>query len=151
MTTCIKSAVHNLHQVCSSQLASSLQFTNCIKPADHNLHQVCSSQLASSLQFTTCSKPAVHNLNQVCSSQLAASLLTTCNRLDINKSEQAMRTHPDIGLTIASCIKSAADLLQLARFWLCSLKCFSHIFCSNHDILPMQSFRVTVKAAVNHQ
>ena len=118
-TTCIKSAVHNLHQVCSSQLASSLQFTNCIKPAVHNLHQVCSSQLASSLQFTTCSKPAVHNLHQVCSSQLAASLLTTCNRLDIIKPEQAMRTHPDIGLMIASCIKSAADLLQLARFWLC--------------------------------
>ena len=31
-----------------------------------------------------------------------------------------MRTHPDIGLMIASCSKSAADLLQLARFWLCS-------------------------------
>jgi hypothetical protein len=46
--------------------------------------------------------------------------LTTCNRLDIIKPEQAMRTHPDIGLMIASCIKSAADLLQLARFWLCS-------------------------------
>jgi hypothetical protein len=30
-----------------------------------------------------------------------------------------MRTHPDIGLMIASCIKFAADLLQLARFWLC--------------------------------
>ncbi len=54
---------------------------------------------------TTCIKPA-------CSLQLAASLLTTCNRLVIIKLEQAMRTHPDIGLVIA-------DLLQLARFWLC--------------------------------
>jgi hypothetical protein len=83
------------------------------------LHQTCSSQLAASLQLTTCSKPAVHNLQQVCGRQLAASLLTTCNRLDIIKLEQAMQTHPDIGLMIASCIKSAADLLQLARFWLC--------------------------------
>ena len=129
LTTCIKSVDDKLHQVCSSQLASSLQFTNiiasslqfttCIKSVVHKLHQACSSQLASSLQFTTCSKPAVHNLDQVCSSQLAASLLTTCNRLDIIKPEQAMRTHPDIGLMIASCIKSAADRLQLARFWLC--------------------------------
>jgi hypothetical protein len=59
MTTCIKSAVHNLHQACSSQLASSLQLT-------FNLHQACSSQLAASLQFTTCIKSAVHNLPQVC-------------------------------------------------------------------------------------
>ncbi len=44
--------------------------------------------------------------------QLAASLLTTCNGLVIIKPEQAMRTHPDIGLVIA-------DLLQLARFLLC--------------------------------
>ena len=104
---------------CSSQIASSVQFTTCIKSAGHNLHQTCSSQLAASLQLTTRSKPAVHNLQQVCGRQLAASLLTTCNRLDIIKLEQAMRTHPDIGLMIASCIKSAADLLQLARFWLC--------------------------------
>ena len=54
---------------------------------------------------TTCIKPA-------CSSQLAASLLTTCKRLVITKPEQAMRTHPDIGLVVG-------DLLQLARFWLC--------------------------------
>ena len=30
-----------------------------------------------------------------------------------------MRTHPDIGLMIASCNKPETDLLQLARFWLC--------------------------------
>jgi hypothetical protein len=143
-TTCIKPEIHNLHQACNSQLASSLQFTTCIKPAVRNLHQSCSSQLASSLQFATCIKPAVRNLHQACSSQLASSLqfatciksvddnlhqacgwqlasspLTSCNRLDIIKPEQAMRTHPDIGLMIASWIKSAADLLQLARFWLC--------------------------------
>ncbi len=56
---------------------------------------------------TTCIKPE-------CSSQLAASRLTTCNRLVIIKPEQAMRTHPDNGLVIA-------DLLQLARFWLCMI------------------------------
>jgi hypothetical protein len=128
IATCIKSVGHNLHQFCSSQLASSLQFTTCISPqlttciksAVHNLHQACSSQLVASPQFTTCIKPAVHNLHQICSSHLAASLLTTCNRFDIIKPEQAMRTHPDIGLMIVSCIKSAADLLQLARFWLCT-------------------------------
>ena len=32
-----------------------------------------------------------------------------------------METHPEIGLMIVSCVKSAADLLQLARFWLCTL------------------------------
>ena len=134
-TTCIKSAVHNLHQACSSQLASSLQLTTCIKSAVHNLHQACSSQLAASPQFTTCIKPAVHNLHQICSSQLAASLLTTCNRLDIIKPEQAMRTHPDIGLMIASCIKSAADLLQLARFWLCTVEQFYSVHYETEDLL----------------
>ncbi len=55
---------------------------------------------------TSCTKPAclLH--------QVAVSLLTTCNRLVIIRPEQAMRTHPDIGLVIA-------DLLQLVRFWLC--------------------------------
>ena len=109
-----------MQQACSSQLAASLQFAICSKPAVHNLQQVCSSQLAASLQFTICSKSAVRNLQQVCSSQLAASLLTTCSRLVVIKPEQAMRTHPDIGLMIATCSKSAADLLQLARFWLCT-------------------------------
>ena len=122
--TCIKSAVRNLHQVCSSQLASSLQFATCIKSAVPNLQQACSSQLASSVQLATCIKSAVRNLHQVCSSQLASSLLTTCSRLDIIKPEQAMRTHPDIVLMIASCNKPAADLLQLVRFWLCLINLF---------------------------
>ena len=121
LTTCSKPAVNNLLQVCSSQLAASLQFTICSKSAVDNLQQVCSSQLAASLQFATCSKSAVRNLQQVCSSQLAASLLTACSRLVVIKPEQAMRTHPDIGLMIATCSKSAADLLQLARFWLCKV------------------------------
>ena len=72
MTTCIKSAVHNLHQVYSSQLASSLQFTTCIKSAVHNLQQVCERQLAASLQFTTCSK-SVDNLQQTWYYQAGAS------------------------------------------------------------------------------
>ena len=106
LTTCSKPAIHNLLQVCSSQLAASLQFTVCSKSAVHNLQQVCSSQFAASLQFTICSKSAVRNLQQVCSSQLAASLLTTCSRLVVIKPEQAMRTHPDIGLMIATFSKS---------------------------------------------
>ena len=68
-------------------------------------HQTCCNLIfADLLQIveTTCIKPA-------CSSQLAASLLTTCSRLVIIKPEQAMQTHPDVGLVIA-------DLLQLARF-----------------------------------
>ena len=126
---CIKSAVRNLQQACiarnlqqacSLQLAASLQFTTCIKSAVRNLQQICGSQLASSLQFATCSKSAVRNLQQACSSQVASSLLTTCSRHDIIKPEQAMRTHPDIALMIASCNKPAADLLRLARFWLFS-------------------------------
>ena len=88
--------------------------TSCIKPVDFiKLHQVCEHQTCCNLIFadllqvdeTTCIKPA-------CSSQLAVSLLTTCNRLVMIKPEQAMRTHPDIGLLIG-------DLLQLACFWLC--------------------------------
>ena len=84
--------------------------TSCIKPVDFiKFHQVCEHETCCNLIFadllqadeTTYIKPA-------CSSQLAASLLTTCNRLVIIKPEQAMRTHPDIGLVIA-------DLLQLAR------------------------------------
>jgi hypothetical protein len=78
-TTCIKSVDDNLHQVCSSQLASSLQFTNCIKPPVQNLRQVCSSKLAAGLQFTTCIKSAVHNLQQVCW-QLATDLILSSRR-----------------------------------------------------------------------
>ena len=78
------------------------------------LHEVCEHRTGCNLIFadllrvdeTTYIKPT-------CSSQLAASLSTTCNRLVIIKPEQAMRTHPHIGLVIA-------DLLQLARFWLCT-------------------------------
>ena len=91
LTICSKPAVHNLLQVCSTQLAASLQFASCSKSAVHNLQQVCRSQLAASLQFTTCSKSADRNLQQVCSSQLAASL------------------------QIATCSKSA-----IRSFWLCS-------------------------------
>ena len=119
----------NLQQVCSSQLAAGLQFATCGRSAVRNLHQVCSSQLASGLQFATCIRSAVRNLHQVCSSQLASSLLTTCSRLDIIKPEQAMRTHPDIALMIASCNKPAADLLQLVCFCRCIGRFY--IFCSN--------------------
>ena len=58
-------------------------------------------QLASSLH-------AVLNLQR-------ASLLATCNRLVItDQAKQAMQTHPDVGLMIA-------DLMQLARLWLCKM------------------------------
>ena len=78
--------------------------------AQNSYQTCCNLTFADLLQVdeTTYIKPA-------CSSQLAASLLTTCNRLVIIKPEQAMRTHSDIGLVIA-------DLLQLARFWLCSCR-----------------------------
>ena len=59
-------------------------------------------------------KQLASSLHVVRNSQLA-SLLTTRNRLVIIKPERAMRTHPDIGLAIA-------DLLQLARFWLCTMQ-----------------------------
>ena len=38
-----------------------------------------------------------------------------------------MQTHPDIGLMTATCSKSAAGLLQLARFWLCMLNMFIYL------------------------
>ena len=79
--------------------------TSCIKPVDLIKLSV-NIRLAATWYLRTYIQPA-------CSSQLAASLLTTCNKLVIIKPEQAMRTHPDIGFVIA-------DLLQLARFWLCS-------------------------------
>jgi hypothetical protein len=50
-----------------------------------------------------------------------------------------MRTHPDIGLMIASCIKSAADLLQLARFWLCMAVNLS--INANLGRFPLRSFK----------
>ena len=49
--------------------------------------------------------------------QLASSLLTTCNRFVIIKLEQAIRTHPDIGLMTArqqSCSRLAATCVFLA-------------------------------------
>ena len=98
-------------QVVSSQLTSS----SFIK-----FHQVCEHQTCCNLIFVdlvqvdeiTCIKPA-------CSSQLAASLLTTCNnRLAIIKPEQAMRTHPDIGLLIADLrVSGCVDLFCLFKLY----------------------------------
>ena len=104
-------------ETCSSQLAASLQFTTCSKSAVRNLELVCSSQLAASLQFATCSKP-VDNLQQTCCHQTGAS--------------DAKRI-PDIGLMIATCSKSAADLLQLARFWLS--KQISYVYTRKNEQL----------------
>ena len=92
--------------ICQQVVSSLLTLSSCIKSIN--------IRLAATLYLLTCcklTKQLASNL-AACSSQLAASLLTTCNRLVIIKPEQAMRTHPDIGLVIA-------DLLQLARFWLC--------------------------------
>ena len=47
--------------------------------------------------------------------QLATSLLTTCNRLDVNKLSQAMRTHPDIGLLITSLLQDVNKLVVMLR------------------------------------
>ena len=83
----------------------------------------CNLSFADLLQLfeTNCTKPVeIINLQQVCW-QLATSLLTICNRLVVNKLSQAMWTHPDIGILITSCCKMSADLLQIARFWLCTL------------------------------
>ena len=124
-STCSKSADHNLQQVCRFQLAASLPIAICSKSAVFNLQQVCRSQFAASPLFTICSKSTFRNLQQVCHFQLAASVMTTCSKRDNIKSEQAMRTHPDIGLMIASRSKSAAGLLRLARFWLCRWHCYA--------------------------
>ena len=98
-----------------------LLFAICNKSAVRKLQQVCCSQFPTSLLFAICSKSADHNLQQVCRFQLAASLpITICIKHDNIKSEQAMQTHPDIGLMITSRNKSAAGLLQLGRFWLCT-------------------------------
>jgi hypothetical protein len=98
------------HQVCSSQIASSLQFTNCIKPAVHNFHQVCSSQLASSLQFTTCSK-SVDNLQQTWYYQAGASdANASWYRLDDRKLHQV-------------CSRPAATCEFLAVYILPTLLC----------------------------
>ena len=48
--------------------------------------------------------------------QLALSLLTTSCKLVIIKPEQAMRTHPDIGLMSPS----------LVQFWLCTVQAASY-------------------------
>ena len=91
---------HRLDASCGfcQQVVSSLPTSSCICE-----HQTCCNLIFADLpqvNETTCIKPA-------CSSQLATNLLTTCNRLVIIKPEQAMRTHPDIGLVIV-------DLLFLA-------------------------------------
>ncbi len=87
--------------------------TSCVKPVDFITH-VCEHQTCCNLIFTnllqvdetTCIKPA-------CSLQLAASLLTTCDRLVIIKPEQAMPTHPDIGLVIAARLASTCAFLAV--------------------------------------
>ena len=100
--------------------AADLMPTICIKLVDFiKLHQVCEHQTCCNLIFAGLLQvDEITFIKAACSSQLAASLLTTCNRLVIIKPEQAMRTHPDIGLVIG-------DLLRIARFWLCIPTLFS--------------------------
>ncbi len=99
-----------------------MQFANisCIKLVDFiKLHQVCEHQTCCNLIFADLLQvDEITFIKPACCSQLAASLITTCNRLVIVKPEQAMRTHPDIGLVIG-------DLLRIARFWLCIPTLFS--------------------------
>ncbi len=96
---------HRLDASCGFYRPDAICQTSCIKPVDFiKLHRVCEQQTCCNFKFarllqvdeTKCIKP-------VCSLHLAASLFTTCNRLLIIKPEQAMQTHPDIGLVIADC------------------------------------------------
>ena len=89
--------------------------SSCIKSVNIRLDatrylQTCCRPLQ--VDETTCIKP-------VCSSQLAASLLTICNRFVIIKPEQAMRTHPDIGLVIADLMEDATlSVLAVFRLYI---------------------------------
>ena len=47
--------------------------------------------------------------------QLETSLLTTCNRLVVNKLSQAMQTHPDVGLFIASLLQLLAVYQSISK------------------------------------
>ena len=74
--------------------------TSCIKPVEFiKLYQVCEYQTCCNLIFADLlqvdDQKQLTYIKPACSSQLAVSLLTTCNRLVINKPDQAMRTHPD--------------------------------------------------------
>ena len=69
--------------------------------------------------FATCHLQTCYNLlKQLAASlwitsfenQLATSQLTTFNRLVVNKLSQAMRTHPDITLSLATCCKMSTGL-----------------------------------------
>jgi hypothetical protein len=62
---------------------------------------------------TTCNKSVELN-NPVTSCQQAVDNLSTSWK-------QAVRTHPDDMLLEQHCYKSAAGLLQLVRFYVCSL------------------------------
>ena len=121
-----------LHQVASSLLASS----SCIKSVGfiklHQacwLHQVASSLLASSSYI----KPADSmHFDASCwwndfkfvdkkllTINFAPSPWTSCSRLAVIKREQAMRTHPDIGLMTA---RSASRLIAILAFLVVSAK-----------------------------
>ena len=80
--------------------------TRCSKSVEFiKLQQVCENQTCCNLIFvdllqvaeTSCIKRVDKSLDN----QLAPSLLTTCSKLRTIKPEQAMRTHPDIGLMTA--------------------------------------------------
>ena len=94
-------------KVVPSLLTSSSSMRNC----EHQTY--CNLIFADLLQVdkTTCIRPA-------CSSQLAASLLTTCNRLVIIMSEQAMRPHPDIDSRLAATCAFLAGITLLHRGFL---------------------------------
>ena len=121
-----------------------MQLTTCSKPAVHNLLQVCSSQLAASLQFTICSKSAVHNLQQVCSSQLAASLQQTCSNLRVSGcvghivAEQLINNRLTVhilkGCLYGSCVGLLSEKTHLCLY---SMRKF-HLTC--HDYFVVFAF-----------
>ena len=88
-----KAPMWDPHRYCRGLLASS----SWIKSVKIRLDAIWYLQTSYKLLKKLASSLWIKSLDN----QLASSLLTTCSRLVIIKPEQAMRTHPDIGLMTA--------------------------------------------------
>ena len=111
-------------QMIESGNGGKIFLTTCNKLVNFiELQQACESQACCNLSFA---ETWYNLLKQLVASlwitsfdnQLAITLLTTCNRIDINKLSQAMRTYPDIGLLIQSFARCHQDLMQLLAVYL---------------------------------
>ena len=85
--------------------------------------------------WQACYKFVGDNLATAFSGQPCYKIVNKLQQVCWNKLSQAVRTHPGDKLLEQHCYKSAAGLLQLVRFYVCSSKTFTSVHINNNAVI----------------